>query len=110
MDKQERSDLQYLMGREEFLRFLARAIQTAGILSQGSNGHDGRDLAFVEGRRSLGFWMLGQANAGLPDVMQSSDNLAALHAIVRAQIQSPKMKDKRDDRPSRYDELNDPDE
>ena len=89
MDKQELADLEVLMARKDFQRFLFRAIQTAGIFAQGTNGHDGRDLAFAEGRRSLGLWLLGQADAGLPEPMQSPDHIAALHALLRAQLDTP---------------------
>lgn len=48
-----------------FRRFLWRVSRDAGIL-QSAYGTDGRDLAFREGRRSLGFDILRMAEDGQP--------------------------------------------
>lgn len=87
------ADMAFLINRPEFRRFLFRSIQLAGILEQtgrGTTGSDGRDLAFVEGRRSLGFEILRMADAGQPAAQQHPLCLITLVAALREEIQSPK--------------------
>lgn len=104
---QDESDMQVLMALPEFKRFLFRAIQTAGIMTSATNGHDGRDLAFAEGRKSLGLWMMHEADTGLPSSVRSPNTVAVWHAIMREQMQSSQpRKDKGDaSRTDRYAEL-----
>ncbi len=64
-EAQQQQDMVFLMGRPEFRRTLFRIIQEAGILAS-AYGSDGRNLAFAEGRRSLGFDILRWADEALP--------------------------------------------
>ncbi|ODP39263.1 hypothetical protein [Sphingomonas turrisvirgatae] len=104
-DKQRRQDMEFLVKRPEFLRFLFRSIQMAGVLDQttrATNGSDGRDLAFVEGRRSLGFDILREADAGQPAPMQHPYSLITLIAALREEAQSQPEEKKRGGRDDRY--------
>lgn len=87
------ADMAFLIARPEFRRFLFRSIQLAGILDhmgRGTNGSDGRDLAFAEGRRSLGFEILRMADAAQPAALQHPQCLITLVAALQEEIQSPK--------------------
>lgn len=80
------ADMAFLMEQPAFRRFLFRSIQTAGILAQtahGADGSDGRDLAYHEGRRSLGFDLLRDAEAGLPAAAQHPLNIMTLLNVLR---------------------------
>lgn len=103
-EKLRQSDMAHLLAQPEFRRFLFRAaIQQSGILShtaRATEGSDGRDLAFAEGRRSLGFDILVEADAGQPAPMRSPQCLLTLISALTEEVQSqPEEKVKRD----RYD-------
>ena len=103
-------DAQYLLGRPEFRRFMFAAIQSAGIFADMShaNGQSGRDLSHYEGRRSLGFEMIGALDAGQPEPLRSSESLATLDQIIREAMNPAPAKEKPDGRRSnRYDDLPD---
>lgn len=102
---QHERDMSELMGLESFRRFLFRSIQSAGLLSQASNGADSRDLAFAEGRRSLMFDILRDADAGQPDALRHPLSILTLIAALREEVNtSPAKEKKRDDR---YDAISD---
>ncbi len=108
MTDAERVDMVWLMEQPQFRRFLFRSIQTAGILTyraSTANGSDGRDLAYAEGRRSLGLDILRDADAALPAPLQHPSHAHTLAAIMAeaSQIQSekPNARHKRD----RYDDI-----
>lgn len=64
-EKQERSDIGFLIQRPEFRRFLWRVIQTSRIFNPAStDGSDKRDLD--EGRRDLGLEILSMVEDGQP--------------------------------------------
>lgn len=89
-------DAQYLLGRPEFRRFMFFAIQSAGILTDKStaNGQSGRDLSHYEGRRSLGFEMIGALDVGQPDALRSPEALATLDQILREAMNPAPNKEK----------------
>ncbi|OHD00889.1 MAG: hypothetical protein A2885_13365 [Sphingopyxis sp. RIFCSPHIGHO2_01_FULL_65_24] len=98
------SDLMFLAGRPEFRRFLFSAIQLAGITSP-ANGHETRDLAFSEGRRSLGLELLQLADQGQPEALRTPHALATLNAALMEAMNPPsKPKEKPRDR---YDDIPD---
>lgn len=92
MSKDQRAaDMEQLMGLPSFRRFLFRSIQTAGLLSDtaiSTNGSDGRDLAFAEGRRSLGFELLRDAEAALAAPLQHPLNLITWLSLLREEAQT----------------------
>lgn len=111
--KLHQSDMEFLMGRAEFRRFLFRSIQTAGILShttRATTGSDGRDLAFAEGRRSQGFDILAEAALGQPEQVRGRDplNLMTLIAALTEEVQAPPEETK-SGRRDRYGQEDDPD-
>lgn len=77
------TDMAALMALPEFRRFLFRSIQLAGILSPTTNGADGRNLDFHEGRRSLGFDILRDADAGQPAPLRHPHSIMTLIAALR---------------------------
>jgi hypothetical protein len=111
-DKLRQSDMTHLMEQPEFRRFLFRAIQLAGHFdhtTRATNGSDGRDLAFAEGRRSLGFDLLRDAQSGQPEAVRNRDplNLMTLVATITEEIQAPPEEKKRDGS-DRYDSESEP--
>lgn len=95
-------DLSFLLGRHEFRKFLFTAIQSAGMLDA-ANGHNGRNLEFIEGRRSLGFELLLLADEGQPAALRTPNALATLNAVIVETINTPTVKEK--SRGGRNDEL-----
>lgn len=103
-------DAEHLLRQPEFRRFLSAAIHAAGIIGQhiGANGRLDRDLAFIEGRRSLGFEMLLMAHAGQPEAIRASDPQAitTLTAALRETLNpQDKPNDRRRIRSDRYADL-----
>lgn len=103
--EQAAEDMAFLVERAEFRRFLFRSIQTAGILSDsdhGATGADGRDLAFHEGRRSLCFDLLRDAESALPAAARHPLNIMTLMAVLRegADCPRPERRNDRDERDS----------
>lgn len=86
-------DMAELMSLEPFRRFLFRAIQIAGILDPATNGTDGRNLDFHEGRRSLGFDILRDAEAGLPPDLRHPNCIITLMNVLREEA-NPAPKEK----------------
>lgn len=100
---QHEADMGELMKLPAFRRFLWRSIQSAGILSQGTTGADGRDLSFAEGRRSQVFAMLSDVEAGLPVTQRHPLNIMTLIAVLREEA-NPAPKEKKS-ATARYDEI-----
>src|SRR3546814_5112017 len=71
------------MALPAFRRFLFRSIQSAGILAPTTNGTDGRNLDFYEGRRSLGFELLRDADTAQPGDLQHPHSIMTLLAVLR---------------------------
>jgi hypothetical protein len=99
------ADMQFLMEQPAFRRFVFRSIQTAGMLTHkgaGTQGFDGRDLAFAEGCRSLGFFILAECECGLPsDLQRPADNLMTLLSVLNEEskdIGTEKKNVRRNDR------------
>lgn len=97
-------DMRELMALPSFRRFLFRSIQRAGILHAATNGADGRNLDWIEGRRSLGFELLSEADLGQPQAARSDLSIMTLIAALRAEAETPRQTEKKRDR---YDDGND---
>lgn len=106
----EKSDMELLLQRPEFLRFLLRVIQTAGIFTRTTDGSGTRNLDYDEGRRNLGLQILEMAEAAQPQVSSiigipvTTLTQAFLEEARRPQPEKPNAK---------YDrtaELNEPDD
>lgn len=91
-DKQNKGDLQFLLDRPEFRRFFWRVIQTAGIFARTTDGSDGRNLAFDEGRRSLGLELLEMAEAAQPTAPSPDIPAATLIQVLLEESQQPTEK------------------
>lgn len=105
----QETDMQFLMERPEFRRFLSRSIQMAGLLeysASAANGTDGRNLHFAEGRRSLGFDILRDADLGQPEALRHPNSIMTLIAALREEANTPQRSEK--SRGSRYDEVESP--
>lgn len=100
---QQEKDMTELLGSAAFRRFLFRSIQMAGILGISSNGRDGRDLAFSEGRRSLGLDILRDVDAGQPAPLRHPHSIMTLIAALREEVDQP-LKEKPNAR-DRYSEV-----
>ena len=108
MNELAREDAEYLIGRPEFRRFLFIAIQSAGLLHHhtSADGRLGRDLSYLEGRRSLGLDLLQMTDAGQPEPLRTPTAIATLDAAIREAMNPPAPKDrKRERNPSRYDAI-----
>lgn len=106
----ERDDMIALMELPAFRRFLFRSIQMAGVLSYRgatANGSDGRDLAYAEGRRSLGLDILREADAVLPPPLQHPTYAHTLAAILTEGTQTLSEKPNARHKHDRYADLGD---
>ena len=65
-DRQQKQDMETLLQRPEFIRFLFELIQRSGLFSATTDGSVGRDLAYFEGRRNLGLEILDLVEGGQP--------------------------------------------
>jgi hypothetical protein len=109
-DKTEKGDMELLLQRGEFLRFLLRVIQSAGIFTSTTDGSDSRHFQ-MEGRRQLGLEILEMAEAAQP---QPSPDIpaATLLQVLLEEARKPQT-EKPNGRKDRYDrtaDLADPDE
>lgn len=105
---QQEQDMAELMALPSFRRFLWRSIQTSGILSQSTNGADGRDLSFAEGRRSQMFAILSDVEAGQPAALRHSHNIMTLIAVLREEANpAPAPKKEKKGAAARYEEIAD---
>lgn len=92
------NDMADLMALPAFRKFLWRLIQSAGILQPGTNGTAGRDLNYLEGRRSLGFDALRDAEQAFADDLRTPECILTISALLReaAQPQPKKVTHGRD--------------
>lgn len=98
-------DRSALLDSPLFREFLFEAIQLAGIWSP-ANGHDPRDLAFAEGRRSLGLDLLELADRGQPKALRTPEALATINAIILTALNTPSKPEEKP-RADRYDDIPD---
>lgn len=99
-----------LLAEPAFCRFLGRMVQMAGLLTPASNGADGRNLHFAEGRRSLAFDLLREVDAGQPPARRHPHAVATLVAALTAPKPSlsPQPAARRGEEPDpRYDDIDD---
>lgn len=108
-EKRDKADMIFLLGRPEFVRFLWRAIQSAGILSRTTDGSDSRDLSYDAGRRNLGLDILSMVEAGQPAAHPDGQPILTLIQTFREEANQPqeKINVRRKDR---YDDLSDGDD
>lgn len=107
-EQQAKSDAKHLLAQPEFLRFLWRAIQMAGIFAPSTDGSEGRHLAYDEGRRNLGLEILSMVEAGQP--LQHPDHIPVLTLIQTLREEANQPQEKQNDRRNdRYHELRDDD-
>lgn len=87
-----REDAAALLALPAFRRFLHAAIQAAGILGHHApvGGQGGRDLSFLEGRRSLGFELIAMVHRGQDEALRALDptGLFTLSAALCAALPS----------------------
>ncbi len=101
-DAQHALDVKELMELPSFRRFLWRSIQMAMIFEHGgngTNGADGRNLDWIEGRRCLGFDILRDVERGQP--VSHPQSLFTLMQVLREEAQSQKP-EKSNGRRDRY--------
>ncbi len=91
-------DMAELLALPAFRRFLFRSIQSAGILAATTNGAVGRNLDWIEGRRSLGFDILREADSGQPAPMRSDLSIMTMIAALREEAETPRKPEKKRDR------------
>lgn len=108
--KQQRSDMQTLLQRPEFARFLFRVIQTSGIFSVTTDGSEGRHLV-AEGRRQLGLEILDMAEEGQPVAHPDKLPVLTILQALREEAQQPaeKSNGRRSERYDRTADLDDGD-
>lgn len=100
------AEMAQLMALPGFRKFLFSLIQRAGVLDYApfsTNGSDGRDLAYYEGRRSLGLDILRDADAAQPAPMRHPNSIMTLMTVLREEAQTTEQEKPRG-RPSRYDD------
>jgi hypothetical protein len=108
-DKSDREDMDLLLQRPEFLRFLFRVIQTARIFQPTADGSDPRNLH--EGRRNLGLEILEMAEAAQPQSPSPDIPATTLLQVLLEEARQPQTeKPNAKARFNRTDELNEPDE
>lgn len=100
---QDETDMAELLELPAFRRFVFKSIQMAGILSAATTGADGRDLAFAEGRRSLGLDILRAVEAGQPAPLRHPLSIMTLIAALREEANPTSKPEK--PRAGRYDEI-----
>ncbi|MFD2780195.1 hypothetical protein ACFS32_02620 [Novosphingobium pokkalii] len=85
------------------------AIQGAGLLGQQTmaSGADGALLAFLEGRRSLGFDLIALAHRGQEQAVRAQDplGLTTMQAVLDAALSAKENRLERPHPRTRYDEL-----
>jgi hypothetical protein len=108
-DKRDKADLEFLLARPEFRRFFWRVIQSAGIFARTTDGSDGRNLAFDEGRRNLGLEILEMAEAAQPAAPSPDIPASTLIQVLLEESQQPTEKPNGRRTSDRYSELADAD-
>lgn len=110
-DDQVREDMESLLARPAFLRFLYRhAIQTAGLLDRTGGSSQGRNLDYHEGRRDLALEMLADAEKGQPASHPEYPPILTTIQILREAAQSASKEKKSDARYDRNRDLGSDDE
>lgn len=112
-DKALIQDMQDLVARPQFQRFLFAVIQRAGLFDAQTDGSVGRDQ-FRLGRRNLGLEILDLAESGQPiPERHPGGPLLTLLQVLREETLKPTEKPNAKDRSSsnyRHSELLDPDD
>lgn len=102
-DERAKDDARKLILLPEFRRFMWRVIQTAGIYSRTTDGADGRNLSFAEGRRHLGLDILDMAESG--QAVSHPDGTPVLTLIQILHEEANQPQEKRNERYDRNTEL-----
>ena len=101
--KQFKQDMETLLQRPEFLRFLFELIQISGVLSATTDGSVGRDLAYSEGRRNLGLEILDLVETGQPiPEKHPAGSILTILQVLREETLKPTETQNGKDRSSRY--------
>lgn len=90
--KQNKSDMEFLLQRPEFARFLFRVIQTSGIFSVTTDGAEAVTFR-AEGRRQLGLEILDMAEEGQPVAHPGKLPILTVLQALREEAQQPAEKD-----------------
>lgn len=95
-ETQIKSDMEFLNSRPEFRRFMWRAIQMAGFFEHRGPGKSERDLAYAEGRRSLGLELLDDAEQGQPAAHPDRIPILTTIQILREEAQQATSEGRKD--------------
>jgi hypothetical protein len=108
-EQQLKSDMQELLARPSFRRFLWRVIQSSRLFASTTDGSEGRDR-YNAGRRDLGLEILDMAEQGQPIQSAHPDGpLLTLIQALREETQKQPEETKRE-RQDRYSEVRDDDD
>lgn len=111
-EQRKRQDMELLIQRPEFLRFLFELIQISGVLAPTTDGSVGRDLAYFEGRRNLGLEILHLVEMGQPRQHPGGLPLLTLYQLIREETLKPTetRNESRSTQYNRSDDLADPED
>jgi hypothetical protein len=107
-DRRDKSDMQALLTRSEFTRFLFRVIQTSGILMTATDGSENQLLK--QGRRNLGLEILAMVEAGQPAMHPEGLPILTLIQALREEANQPQEKPNGRRNPDRYSSDDDSDD
>lgn len=91
-DQRIKEALEHLKPQPQFKYFCLRVIQMAGIFSRTTDGSDGRNLSYDEGRRNLGLDILEMLEAHEPQAPLLDIPAATLTQIFLGESQQPTEK------------------
>jgi hypothetical protein len=98
---QDKSDMEFLLNRGEFRRFLFAVIQKAGIWEATTDGSVERTFLGI-GRRQLGLEILDMAELGQPVAHPDKIPVMTLLQVLREETQQPQEKPNAKGRTSQY--------
>mgnify|MGYP000597219681 CR=1 FL=1 len=96
-----------LLAVPTFRKFLFSVIQMSGIMAPATNGFDGRNLDFFEGRRNLGFDILREVDRGQPKPLQHHMSIMTWIAALHEEATQPPKEKPNGRRSDRYSDLSD---
>ena len=111
-ERQQKDDMEALLKRPEFLRFIFELIQRGGVLEAAAHGSDERTFIAI-GRRQLALEVLGMVDLGQPVAHPDKLPILTLLQVLREEASKPTENPNAKDRSSRHyrsDELADPED
>jgi hypothetical protein len=108
-EQQQKSDMEFLLKQDAFIRYQWRVIQMSGLLTATTDGSVERTYILL-GRRQLGLELLDLAEQGqpIPDVHPGGPLLTLIQALREETTHRPTEKpNARASRPDRYAEARD---